>query len=743
MKNLIIISNRLPFSVVKKNNRISFQSSAGGLATGLGSFYKTYNALWIGWPGIVLEKLREKEKVQIRERLKIERNYPILLSQKDIDNYYYGFSNKTLWPLFHYFPSYTSYNNTFWEAYKRVNRIFCKAVLNIARKDNMIWIHDYHLMLLPRLIREQMPEATIGFFLHIPFPSFEMFSLLPWRREILEGMLGADLIGFHTYDYALHFLNSIRRLLGYEHTIGQIVTNNRVIKVDAFPMGIDYEKFAQAINTTTVKKEIKKIRKKIGERRIILSIDRLDYTKGIPQRLEAFETFLEKYPRYREKVTLVLVVVPSRISVEYYMALKKQIDELVGRINGKYGTIGWVPVWYLYRCLSFYPLVALYNVADIALITPLRDGMNLIAKEFIASKPEGKGILILSEMAGAVKELGEAIIVNPNNKIEIVKAMKEALTMLEEEQVERIRIMQNRLQRYNIIRWANDFIDKLMQMKELQQELCGERLTKERKEMLIYDYARSRQRLILLDYDGTLVPFAERPERARPDIQLLSLLASLAQDERNEIIIISGRDKATLENWFGFLDVALIAEHGVWTKEKDGNWEIIEPLQNEWKEEIKPVLETYVDRTPGSFIEEKEYSLVWHYRKADPELAMVRARELKDALLHLTSNLNLGILEGNKVIEVKNVGINKGRAALKWISKQSWDFILAVGDDWTDEDVFLALPEGAYSIKVGIGYSKARFSVASHREVRRLLKELQECKTEQGRITNTLAIGTT
>ncbi|MCD6319901.1 MAG: bifunctional alpha,alpha-trehalose-phosphate synthase (UDP-forming)/trehalose-phosphatase [Candidatus Desulfofervidaceae bacterium] len=731
MGNLIIVSNRLPFSVIKKNNRINFQTSAGGLATGLGSVYKAYNALWVGWPGIVLEKLKEKEKEQITEKLKIEHNYPIFLSQKDVDNYYHGFSNKILWPLFHYFSSYTSYSDTFWEAYKRVNKAFCKAVLNVATEDDVIWIHDYHLMLLPRLIREQMPKVSIGFFLHIPFPSFEIFRLLPWRREILEGMLGADLIGFHTYDYALHFLNSVRRLLGYEHTIGQIIADNRVIKVDTFPMGIDCEKFAQAVSTTAVKKEIKKIRKKIGERKVILSVDRLDYTKGIPQRLEAFETFLGKYPRYREKVNLVLVVVPSRIKVEYYMALKKQIDELVGRINGKYGTIGWVPVWYLYRCLSFHPLVALYNVADIALITPLRDGMNLIAKEFVASKTEGKGVLILSEMAGAVKELGEAIVINPNNKAEIVKAMKEALTMLEEEQNERIRIMQNRLQRYNIVKWANDFMDKLIQMKKVQQEVCGERLTATKKEKLINDYIKSSHRLILLDYDGTLVPFAERPERAKPDTHLLQLLASLAQEKKNEIVIISGRDKNTVEKWFGSLGIALIAEHGVWIKEKNGTWEMIEPLQNDWKEEIKPVLETYVDRTPGSFIEEKEYSLVWHYRKADPELTLVRARELKDALLHLTTNLNLGILEGNKVIEVKNVGINKGRAALKWTSKQKWDFILAIGDDWTDEDVFLILPERAYSIKVGIGYSKAKFTVPSYRKVRELLKELKRCEIER------------
>jgi trehalose 6-phosphate synthase/phosphatase len=724
MGRLLVVSNRLPISIVKRGGNLRVQPSVGGLATGLGSFYKLYPSLWIGWPGITLEKLKGEEKEKISEKLTAENCYPVFLSQHDIENYYYGFCNKTIWPLFHYFPLYTVYNKGFWEAYKRVNEAFCDVVVKVAKPEDVIWVHDYHLMLLSKLVRNKLPDAMIGFFLHIPFPSFEIFRLLPWRKEVLEGLLGADLIGFHTYDYVRYFLDSVRRILGYEHTLGQITAGNRIIKVDQFPMGIDYERFAKVVHDPEVQREIKRIRKKVGERRIILSIDRLDYTKGILQRLEAFDIFLEKNPEYKEEVTLILVAVPSRTRIEHYMMLKKQVDELVGRINGKHGTIGWMPVWYLYRFLPFHTLITLYQIADVVLVTPLRDGMNLIAKEFTATKINGRGVLILSEMAGAAKELGEAIIVNPNNKEEVAEALREALAVSDEEQIERNRMMQKRLQRYNVVRWMSDFVDRLSYTKKLQHELCARRLTYKMRSRLTSNYFESNKRLILLDYDGTLVPFAEKPEKAKPDDELLKLLEVLAQETKNEVVIISGRDKGTLEKWFNGLNVGLIAEHGVWIREKEGIWEMIEPLRNDWKEEIRPILELYVDRTPGSFIEEKEFSLVWHYRKADPELASVRARELKDALLHLTANLNLGVLEGSRVIEIKNAGINKGRAALRWISKEGWDFILAIGDDWTDEDVFAALPESAYSVKVGLDPSRAKFNLDSVMDVRSLLKEL-------------------
>jgi trehalose 6-phosphate synthase/phosphatase len=345
--------------------------------------------------------------------------------------------------------------------------------------------------------------------------------------------------------------------------------------------------------------------------------------------------------------------------------------------------------------------------------------MNLIAKEYLASKADAKGVLILSEMAGASKELGEALIVNPNDKEELVAALQEALAMPIEEQIARNRIMQKRLQRYNVRRWADDFVERLLAVKEHQRELGARMLTPRMRQEITRVYRTSKRRLLLLDYDGTLIPFYTRPEQALPTEELLALLKGLSADHRNEVVIISGRDRDTLEHWFGSMNLGLIAEHGAWLKE--GEWRVLEPVANEWKEQIRSILEMHVDRTPGSFIEEKEFSLVWHYRKADPALASIRARELKDALLHLTTNLDIGVLEGSKVMEIKHLGINKGRAAQRWLVKGPWDFIMGIGDDVTDEDLFAALPESAYSIKVGLGLSKAKFNIPSPHEVRTLL----------------------
>jgi len=724
MGRLLVVANRLPFNITKRAGEFNFRPSPGGLATGLSSLPESYEQLWIGWPGITSEKLAGEGMDQIRERLAGENCRPVFLSRKQIDHYYLGFCNKTVWPLFHYFPMRTVYEEHFWKTYKQVNEIFCDEVMKIAKPDDYVWVHDYQLMLLPQLLREKFPEMEIGFFLHIPWPSFELFRLLPWREEILNGLLGADLIGFHNYDYVRHFLSSVSRIMGLEHTLGKVGMGNRVIKADAFPMGIDYEKYSQAISKAGVRKEVDKILQEVGKRKIIISVDRLDYTKGIIQRLEAFDLFLSKNPEYKEKVTLIMVAVPSRTGVEDYKILRNRLEQLVGRINGAHGTMGWIPVWYLYRLLPFRRITALYNVADVALVTPLRDGMNLIAKEFIATKTEGRGVLILSEMTGAASELGEALIVNANNKEAIIQAIKEALEMPLLEQMERNRLMQERLRRYDVSRWSSDFLNALFDIKKTQQELSVRKLSQTSRKNLVSDYAKSRKRLLLLDYDGTLVGFKGKPAQAEPDEEIMSLLQSLSSNANNTVVIISGRDRATLEKWLGNLKVALVAEHGGWIRQKNEDWQSLEPFTGDWKDTIRPILELYSDRTAGSSVEEKDFSLVWHYRRADPELAYLREQELRGALLNLTENLNVGVFEGNKILEIRNVGVNKGRAAEFWTAKQNWDFLLAAGDDYTDEEMFSVLPDGAYSIKVGISISKARFNVDTLNEIRSLLREL-------------------
>jgi len=722
MQRLLLISNRLPVTVEKRKSEISYKQSVGGLATGLSSFYQTYNSIWIGWCGLPSNNIKGNERKQIEKHLRETYNsHTLFLSNNDQRLFYSGFCNKTIWPLFHYFTEYTEFNNDLWQSYIHVNRVFCSKIIEIAQPEDIIWIHDYHLMLLPEMLREKLPHSQIGFFLHIPFPSYEIFRLLPWRLQILRGILGADLIGFHTYDYVRHFTSSVRRLLGFEHTFGQISLEHRIAKVDAFPMGIDYHRFAKAKSDTKWVDELQTKCRQENMCKVILSIDRLDYTKGIIQRLKTFEFFMEKYPEYQGKVTLILIAVPSRTGVRTYQLQKKQIDELVGRINGQYATIGWIPVWYFYRSLPFKHLVALYRMGDVAMVTPLRDGMNLVAKEYLASRKDNKGMLVLSEMAGAASELSESIIVNPNNMDEVADALEIALNTTEQEQQERNKVMKNRLERYNVVTWAEDFMDRLSHARTLRDELGARILTEDTQIYIENEYRKSENRLIFLDYDGTLVPFTSRFEMAKPDDELAKLLYNLTKDSKNTIVIISGRDRRTLKNWLGDFDVGMSAEHGIWVKERDGHWHMLEPIQNTWKDEIRPVMERFVDRTPGSMVEEKSFSLVWHYRKSDPELGIIRARELKDTLLGLTANLNLVVSEGSKVLEVKHGGVNKGRASQFWTMEKQWDFMMAIGDDWTDEDLFEAMPDWAFSIKVGVGLSKAKFYVLNHRHVRQLL----------------------
>jgi trehalose 6-phosphate synthase/phosphatase len=453
-------------------------------------------------------------------------------------------------------------------------------------------------------------------------------------------------------------------------------------------------------------------------------VDRLDYTKGITQRLEAFELFLEKNPDYREKVTLIMVAVPSRTAVETYARLKSRVDELVGRINGRYGAIGWIPIWYLYRFLSMKTLAAYYHAADVALVTPLRDGMNLIAKEYVATQTDQLGVLILSEMAGSAKELGDAVLVNPNNHEEVAEAIAQALRMSDEEQRSRMENMQRRLRRFTVLRWADEFMSELQRTRKIQEELAERKLDEPTQKKLAGEFRRAKRALVFLDYDGTLVPFAARPEQAVPDEELRRLLQSLSGQAKNNIVVISGRTRKTLEDWLGGLDIGLIVEHGAWIRERGRVWTLLEPAQDAWKNEVREVLDQYVDRTPGASLEEKDFSLALHYRKVDPDTAPLRMREVKEDLLTIASELNLEVLEGDKVLEVRNPGVNKGRAALRLISGGDWDFILAIGDDRTDEDLFSALPNSAYSIKVGVGPTRARYNLDNVAAVRNLLKRL-------------------
>lgn len=727
----IIVSNRLPLQLHLSDGQLKMTPSVGGLATGMKSVHKDEEGLWIGWSGLVEEDLDQDTHKEIDQLVAKENCATVSLTQDDVNNFYYGLSNRTLWPLFHYFMEYTEFENQYWESYKAVNQKFANVVLQHIEDGDQIWVHDYQLLLLPALIRQSKPNVSIGFFLHIPFPSYEIFRCFPWREELLLGVLGADLIGFHTYDYERHFLSSIKRILRLDVNFNEIDYHERIVKVDSFPMGIDYNKFHDAAKShrKLCSEERSELQQKLDEHfestkdtKLILSIDRLDYTKGIPNRIRAFEYFLNKYPEFKEKVRLIMLSVPSRSDVPQYQLLKKETDELVGRINGEFSTVNWTPIWYFYRSLPFDNLIDLYSSADIALITPIRDGMNLVAKEYVATRTRKDGVLILSEMAGASKEMNEAILINPNNFEQIADSIKSAIEMPLEQQISRNHLLQKRLKRYSVEKWAQEFMKSLNATKDIEKVIALKPLDEQESKTMFEKFKSAKRRLLLLDYDGTLTGFQDNPQNAGPDDELLTLLDKINNQKQTNMVIISGRDRETLERWFGEKDYAMITDHGVWAKEKNKSWKPLERLRTEWMENIRPVLETFVDRTPGTFIEEKKYSLAWHYRKADPELAQVRTIELNTVITSLISNNELTVLNGNKVIEVKNSSVNKGRAAGYLLSRKDYDFVLAIGDDWTDEYMFKEVPEGGYSIKVGFQKSKAKYYVKNTQEVRKLLE---------------------
>ena len=405
MANNIIVSNRLPIRITKVENSYKFIATSGGLATGMKSVHEHENSLWVGWPGIGIDEIENEAWIPLEKSL-VQNNYaPVSLDKQEVDNFYYGLANKCLWPLFHYFIEFSIFNESHWQSYVDVNQKFADRVLENISTGDTVWIHDYQLLLCPQMIKDVRPDVHIGFFLHIPFPSFEIFRIFPWREKLLKGMLGADLIGFHTFDYERHFLSSVKRILRLDVHFNRVANGLREVVVNTFPMGIDFDKFHNAATThlqqkNTEKSELKKqleLHKKGAESgKLILSIDRLDYTKGVVNRIKAFDLFLTKYPEYQEKIRLVMLTVPSRSDVPEYMRLKKETDEVVGRINGKYATVNWTPIWYYYRAMNFDDLIDLYMTSDIAMITPVRDGMNLVAKEFVATRVSGDGVLILS-----------------------------------------------------------------------------------------------------------------------------------------------------------------------------------------------------------------------------------------------------------------------------------------------------------------------------------------------------------
>jgi trehalose 6-phosphate synthase/phosphatase len=729
---LVIAAYRLPFKFKKTKKGYLTMQNSGGLVSAMLALSENFRKETTGgfnekivWTGVG-DNLPDDFSMTKFENKYFDLN-PVYLSQHLNELFYGGFCNDLIWPLFHYFPSYSVFDTKYFAAYMEANQSFCKEMVKLIKPGDFIWVHDYQLMMLPEMIREKVPEATIGFFLHIPFPSFEIFRLIPrkWREAIINGMLGADMIGFHTHDYTQHFIKSVKRTTGLECRQNFIYTSNKTVKADAFPIGIDYNKFHDACLSNRVMSEKQKIKKYLSSNKLIFSVDRLDYSKGLLLRLKGYETFLEKYPGWHSRAVFNMVVVPSRDNIEKYKDMKREIESTVGRINGKYSTLSWRPIIYQYKSLMFDEMVALYDLSDVGLITPLRDGMNLVAKEYIACQIENKGVLILSEMAGASSELNEALIINPADNLEMAEAIFKALEMKPEDKNIRLERMQKRISDYNVFTWAFDFFSQTIDIKKQQDLTRILYLNNQIKEKIISDYRMAENRIFFLDYDGTLVSFARFPEMATIDNKTLEIINTLAENPKNTVVIISGRTREFLERQFKDVNVTLIAEHGYFIRKPGMDWEATIITDLHWKDIVLPILEEYVNRCNGTFLEEKSGSLAWHYRNADTDYAQLRLHELRDDLSEIIRHkTDFEILEGNKVLEIKSGKYDKGQAVNILMRDKYFDFILAAGDDKTDEALFKTLQGKAYTIRIGNYPSIAKYNISDSTDFVNFLKSM-------------------
>jgi trehalose 6-phosphate synthase/phosphatase len=724
---LVMVSNRLPVTVVAENGGVRLEPSSGGVATGLKGAHDRRGAsgLWVGWPGDT-SSLTEAQANHVRLECERQRIVPVELSTDEVARYYEGFSNTVIWPLFHYLLDRVPYDANEWDTYYEVNRKFADAIASVHQPGDLIWVHDYQLMLVPGLLRERVPQARIGFFLHIPFPSFEVFRILAWRQQLLEGLLGADLIGFHTSAYARYFITALRHILDLEPNGQEVRYGGRTVRIGTFPMGIDVDQFATLGSSEPVLRDVAKIREQAGPRRILLGIDRLDYTKGIPRRLLAFERFLTVYPEWRDTVRFVQVGVPSRDGVDTYKAYRREVNELVGRINGGAGTVTDVPVHYLARSVTKQELVALYRAADVMLVTPLRDGMNLVAKEFVASRTDEDGVLILSEFAGAADELGEALIVNPFDIDGCADAIARALTMSAAERGARMRALMRRVNANSIHVWTEHFV-RTLDAVSADETVRVVPLSSDTEITATIARLRSAPSLgLLLDYDGTLVPLNDTPELAKPDPALIDLLRALASRQGTVVHIIAGRGRETLESWLGDLPVTLWAEHGLWRREVGTReWRRTMTPSREWMDRVRPVLEAAMENTPGSLIENKSDSLAWHYRMSDAVQGVEAAHALRARLEQMFPSHEVETIAASKVVEVRPHGLHKGLAMEALVAEQPASTLLvAMGDDRTDEDMFQYVPPTGIAIHVGTEPTRAAIRLGDVQDVRALLGTL-------------------
>lgn len=725
MQKTIIVSNRLPVSIKRNDGALTSEPSQGGLATALGNLFNANKSIWIGWPGIFPDS---SEKKVVTATLNESRIHPVYFDETLFDAYYGEYSNKVLWPLFHYLVDRLPITPCGFDAYRMVNELFAEEVLKTYKKGDTIWIHDYHLLLLPAMIREEIPDAKIGFFLHIPFPSSEIFRILPQSRELLAGVCGADLVGFHTHEYARHFVSTVKRILHYSESNYNFNSGHRQFRCGVYPISIDYDFFENGHIDTDCDKQVGAIRSALPDLNILLSVDRLDYTKGVIRRLYAFEELLKTHPELRRKVVLIQVAVKTRLSIDEFQLFKSQVDECIGRINGEFGDIDYQPVHYIAHGFSQEELIGIYKQADIMLVTPLRDGMNLVAKEFIAAGRED-AVLVLSQFAGAACELKDAVVVNPYDIKGTSKAIFRAISMNPVERQTRMKALKCCVKSWQSGDWEKSFLH------DLQETPLSSDVVHESVRTSAFSLTGSLQNipqlLLLLDYDGTLVPIREEPALAVPDQNLLKLLDQLTKTAGLEVHIVSGRKKDDLEAWFASYQLELHAEHGLWTRTKnDPFWSCNSTVPDELLNAALDIACSYEKSTPGAMVEKKSAGFAWHYRQCDSVTGIEKSTMLMNEVLQLLPENTMKVIQGKKVLEFVPYGTSKGNVVKQLKAQRPESVIVAMGDDVTDVEMFDNLTRRDMSVQVGRINNDADYFLPDVEAVREFLRRIIESRSQ-------------
>ncbi len=696
---LVVVSNRLPYEAVDDAGPRAFRRSAGGLVAALEPVLAARGGVWVGWDGAVGDPSADAERESPPARDGV-RYHAVPLSAHEIALFYAGFANRTLWPLFHYSVDRTWIDGAAWEAYERVNERFARVAWAESVGEALVWVHDYHLLRVPHHLRRLRPRGRIAFFLHIPFPATDVFRILPWARSLLRGMLACDLVAFHTPVYALHFLACAERLLGCEvdRAAGLVRFEGHAVAVRALPISIDaahVEELARAVRPVRRRRH----RPRVAE---VLAVDRLDYTKGIHERLLAVERLFDRHPALRRRVRFTQLMVPSRERVADYASLKRRIDEAVGRINGRFAEEGWSPVRYLVRSLPLAELVPLYRGADVALVTPLRDGMNLVAKEYVAAQVENDGVLVLSELAGAADDLQEALLVNPFDIDAVAETLHRALTMPEDERRARMSALRDRVRANDVHAWVGRFLAEAEGAWGPSRQDASSSADVARRRLAPWLAQRPTVALVL-DYDGTLSPLACRPEEARLADAARDLLADAARTPNLDIAIVSGRRLEDVRELVGVPGLTYVGDHGFCIEGPGVAYR--HPEAARWADAVEAAAaELEAVALPGARVERKACTLAYHLRQVADDRVAAAAR----LALRIVRRHRLAAVVGHRVVEGRpSLDWHKGRAVLHvllhrhgadWPSRVR---ALYVGDDLTDEDAFRSLLGIGRSIRVG------------------------------------------